>query len=98
MGIIRRSFDFLSVVLFLQLYKSLVHPVLKYCQSIWQLPHKIFCKETEDVQCCAMKLIPSMKDKEDPDRLAALKQTTKSRTPTEMKGYDRPLQVPTWYS
>ena len=64
--------DFLSVVLFLQLYKSLICPVLEYSHSVWQLHHKTLCNEIEEVQLHATKLIPSIKDKECPDRLAAL--------------------------
>ena len=61
MGIIRRSFDYLSPDIFTQLYKSLVRPVLEYGHSVWQPRHKTLCKEAEKVQKRATKLIGCIK-------------------------------------
>jgi hypothetical protein len=71
-GIIRRTFDFLTPEVFVQLYKSLVRPVLEYGHSVWQPRHKNLCIELEDVQRRATKLIGSLKDKPYPERLAEL--------------------------
>ena len=49
-GIIRRTFDFLSEELFVQLYKTLVRPVLEYGHSAWQPNSKQLCQNLEDVQ------------------------------------------------
>ena len=72
-GIIRRSFDFLSEKLFVQLFKTLVRPVLEYGHVIWQPYNKTQCAEIEDVQRRATKLLSSLRDKEYPERLVALR-------------------------
>jgi hypothetical protein len=73
MGIIRRSFDYLSPDIFTQLYKSLVRPVLEYGHSVWQPRHKTLCKEVEKVQKRATKLIGCIKNMSYQERLAVLK-------------------------
>ena len=72
-GIIRRTFDFLSEELFVQLYKTLVRPVLEYGHSAWQPNSKQLCQNLEDVQRRATKLISSLKNLSYPDRLKRLK-------------------------
>jgi hypothetical protein len=71
-GIIRRTFDFLTPSTFVQLYKSLVRPILEYGHSVWQPRHKTLCMELEDVQRRATKLVGNLQDKPYPERLAAL--------------------------
>eukprot|EP00745_Piridium_sociabile_P038620 TRINITY_DN7074_c0_g1_i4.p1 TRINITY_DN7074_c0_g1~~TRINITY_DN7074_c0_g1_i4.p1 ORF type:complete len:223 (+),score=50.00 TRINITY_DN7074_c0_g1_i4:280-948(+) len=75
-GIIRRTFDFLSNDLFVQLYKSLVRPILEYGHSVWQPHHKTLCSEVEDVQRRATKLLATLRDKPYPERLAILRLPT----------------------
>ncbi|XP_018006340.1 uncharacterized protein LOC108664286 [Hyalella azteca] len=70
-GVIRRTFDFLTPETFVQLFKSLVQPVLEYAHSVWQLQHKTLCADLEDVQRRATKLIASLKDKPYQERLVA---------------------------
>ncbi|CAM1295272.1 Uncharacterised protein r2_g444 [Pycnogonum litorale] len=72
LGIIRRSFDFLTPAVFIQLYKSIVRPILEYGHTAWQPRHKSLCCEVEDVQRRATKFISSLKDKPYPERLTAL--------------------------
>ena len=72
-GIIRRSFDFLSERLFVQFFKSLVRPILEYGHVIWQPYNKTQCAEIEDVQRRATKLLSSLRDNEYPERLAVLR-------------------------
>ena len=72
LGIIRRSFDFLTPAVFIQLYKSLVRPILEYGHTAWQPRHKTLCGELEDVQRRATKLIVSLKEKPYPERLTTL--------------------------
>ena len=50
LGIIRRSFDYLTAEMFIRLYKALVRPILEYGHSVWQPHHKTLCAELEDVQ------------------------------------------------
>ncbi|KAL8614437.1 hypothetical protein ACOMHN_007773 [Nucella lapillus] len=71
-GIIRRTFDYLSNDLFAQLYKSLVRPILEYGHSVWQPHHKTLCSEVEDVQRRATKLLAPLRDKPYPERLMIL--------------------------
>ncbi|KAK7094204.1 hypothetical protein V1264_007857 [Littorina saxatilis] len=72
-GIIRRSFEHLDREVFVQLYKSLVRPILEYGHSVWQPQQKLLCKEIEDVQRRATKLISALSEKTYPERLAILK-------------------------
>ena len=71
--IICRTFDFLSEELFVQLYKTLVRPVLEYGHCAWQPNSKQLCQNLEDVQRQATKLISPLKDLTCPDRLKRLK-------------------------
>lgn len=72
-GIIRRSFDFLDEKLFLQLYKSLVRPILEYGHSVWQPWQKTLQSDIENVQRRATKLLPMIRDLPYSERLEALK-------------------------
>ena len=72
LGIIQCTFDYLSNDLFLQLYKSLVGPILKYGHSVWQLHHKTLCSKVKNVQHRATKLLAPLRDKPYPERLAIL--------------------------
>ncbi|CAI9719751.1 RNA-directed DNA polymerase from mobile element jockey-like [Octopus vulgaris] len=72
LGVIRRSFDFITPVIFIQLYKSLVHPILEYGHTIWQPRHEAVCCELENVQRRVTKLIASLKEKPYLERLVAL--------------------------
>jgi hypothetical protein len=72
-GIIRRTFDHLTEKTFVQLYKSMVRPLLEYGHCVWQPQLKTLCSDIEDVQRRATKLISSLKDKPYPERLKALK-------------------------
>ena len=73
LGIIRRSFDFLTEKTFVQLYKSMVRPVLEYGQSVWQPALKKLTQDVEDVQRRATKMIGKLKDKPYAERLEVLK-------------------------
>ncbi len=73
LGVIRRSFDFLNEDLFVQLYKTIVRPILEYGHSVWHPHHKTLCKEVEDVQRRATKLLASLREKPYPERLATLR-------------------------
>ena len=75
-GIIRRTFDFLSNDLFVQLYKSLVRPILEYGHSVWLPHHKTLCSDIEDVQRRATKMLATIRDKPYPERLEILKLPT----------------------
>ena len=73
LGIIRRSFDHLTDCTFIQLYKTLVRPMVEYGHSVWQPSQKTLQQEVEDVQRRATKLIGKLKDKPYEERLKTLK-------------------------
>ena len=73
LGVIRRSFDFLTDSTFIQLYKSMVRPMLEYGQSVWQPAQKMLRQDVEDVQRRATKMIGKLKDKPYSERLKILK-------------------------
>lgn len=72
-GVTRRSFNHLTVSMFLQLYKSLVRPLLEYGHCVWQPQLKGLCSDVEDVQRRATKLLASLREKTYPETLKALK-------------------------
>jgi len=76
LGVIRRSFDYLTKKTFVQLYKSLVRPILEYGHCVWQPHLKSLCSDIEDVQRRATKLISNLRDKPYPERLKILKLPT----------------------
>ena len=74
LGVVRRSFNYLSDRTFVQLYKALIRPMLEYGHSVWS-PHcwqKGLQKDVEDVQRRATKLIGKLKEVPYPDRLRKL--------------------------
>ncbi|KAK3766990.1 hypothetical protein RRG08_058905 [Elysia crispata] len=73
LGVIRRSFDHLTDHTFVQLYKALVRPILKYGHSVWQPVLETLQQDIEDVHHRATKLIGHLKDKPYPERLSILK-------------------------
>ena len=72
-GLIRRSFDYLNERMFVTLFKSLVRPLLEYGHCVWQPTDKQLCKEIENVQRRATKLLSHLKDLSYPERLRKLK-------------------------
>ena len=73
LGVIRRSFDYLTDQTFIMLYKSMVRPMLEYGQPVWQPSQKMLRQELEDVQRRATKMIAKLKNKPYSERLAILK-------------------------
>ena len=73
LGIIRRTFEHLSDRTFVQLYKTMVRPILEYGHSVWHPSQKTLQKEIEDVQRRATKLISRLKDKPYSERLKTLR-------------------------
>ena len=69
----RRTFDHLTDKTFVQLYKSLIRPMLEYGHSVWSPDQKTLQREVEDVQKRATKLISRLKDKPYHQRLQELK-------------------------
>ena len=66
--VIRRTFDYHSDRTFVQLYKTLVRPIVEYGHSVWHPAQKTLQKDIEDVQRRATKLIGRLKDKPYPER------------------------------
>ena len=73
LGIIKRSFDYLSAEVFVHLYKALVRPHLEYGNVIWSPFLKRQSVAIEKVQRRATRLISNIKDLPYEQRLATLK-------------------------
>ena len=80
-GIIRRTFDHLTEQTFIELYKSLVRPLLEYGHCVWQPIHTTLCSDVEDAQRRATKLLSSLKDKTIPREAKGI-EATLSGTPS----------------
>ena len=75
-GVIRRSFDYLTPIMFVQLFKGLVRPILEYGHCIWkpdEKKQKGLCADIERVQKRATKMLSQLKDLPYPERLRRLK-------------------------
>lgn len=71
-GLIRRSFSFLSCYLFRKLYIAFVRPHLEYAQAVWA-PHSAkLIKMIENVQIRATKLVDGLGSLDYPGRLKKL--------------------------
>ena len=69
MGIIRRTFDYLDQNMFLQLFKSLVRPLIETSVAVWAPYKKTYIAELERVQRRATKQLPGLKHLEYLERL-----------------------------
>ena len=58
----RRGFINLNESILLQLYKSMVQPILEYGNVIWGLHYVLDQCKLEGAQRCATKLVPSLRD------------------------------------
>jgi ribonuclease P/MRP protein subunit RPP40 len=76
LGMIKRSFCYLSKDVVLKLYKSLVRPHLKYCVQAWRPYLKKDIELIEGVQRRATKSIKSLKDETYENRLKKLHLTS----------------------
>ena len=68
MGIIRRTFEYLDQNMFLQLFKSLVRPLIETSVAVWA-PYKTDIAELERIQRRATKQVPDLKHLEYSERL-----------------------------
>ena len=73
LGVIRRTFDFISKNIFSKLYKSLVRSHLEYGNVIWSPYLKRQSIQIESVQRRATKLVPECKNMSYTQRLKYLK-------------------------
>ena len=74
-GVIRRSFDYLTPATFKQLFTSMVRPILEYGHCVWkpnENSQKGLCKELENVQRRATKMLGTLKNLPYPERLRRL--------------------------
>ena len=69
LGIIHRTFTYLSQEMFLSLYKAMVRPHLEYASVIWSTLYKKDKITLENTQRRATRLVPSVKGKTYSDRL-----------------------------
>ena len=74
-GLIRISFECIDAEMFLNLYNSLVRPLLEYCVQAWSPHLERDITLLENVQRRATKIVKDLRNAEYPDRLKALKLT-----------------------
>jgi len=72
-AIISKSFECLDINSLPRLYKALVHPVIEYANSIWGPFYIGDQRMLEEVQKCATRIIPSLRDLPYSERLAHLR-------------------------
>ena len=96
-GIIKRTFEYLTIENFKILYKSQVRPVLEYCTDIWYPTYAKDMVEVEKVQKRATKLVKGLEHKPYSERLRELdipsmeyrrNRTDLIQTFRILKGYD----------
>ena len=69
----RRGFiNLINESVLLQLYKSMVRPILEYGNVIWGLHYVLDQRKLEGVQRRTTKLVPSLRDESYTDRLISL--------------------------
>ena len=73
LGLIWRTFEHKEEKMMLQLYKSLVRPILEYANQAWAPHLQKDIEAIENVQRRATRMIPGLKDKTYPERLRHLK-------------------------
>ena len=71
-GLIRRSFSYLSCYLFRKLYLTFVRPHLEYAQVVWSPHSKKLVNMLENVQIRATKLVDGLSSLDYPERLRKL--------------------------
>ena len=74
-GLIKISFECIDTEMFLNLYNSLVRPLLEYCVQSWSPHLERDITLLENVQRRATKIVKDLRNKEYPDRLRELKLT-----------------------
>ena len=72
LGLVRRSFKFVTRDVFLNLYKTLIRPLLDYCSCVWSLSTVAEIRLIEGVQRRAAKMIGDLKPFEYETRLKML--------------------------
>ena len=72
-GLVRRNFHIIDNEMFLLIYKSLIRPVLEYCNTVWTPIYKKDSRSLEQVQRRATKLVKNIRDCDYPTRLRLLK-------------------------
>ena len=72
LGMIRVSFVCLNIPMFLNMYTSLVRPLLEYCVQVWSPYKSKYIKLLEGVQRRATRLVPKLKNCTYDDRLKKL--------------------------
>ena len=71
-GLIKISFESIDKEMFLNLYKTLIRPLLEYCVQVWSPHYGKDITLLENVQRRATRIVKKAKDLEYPDRLTYL--------------------------
>ena len=76
LGMIKRTFTYLDIDSFVQLYKSLVRPHIDYCIQVWRPYLQKDIDALEKIQRRATRMLPVLREKSYEDRLKILNLTT----------------------
>ena len=76
LAIIYKTFDYIDVFIFKQIFKSLARPHQEYAAPVWSPHHEHLKTLIENVQRRATKKIPGFSELEYPERLRKLKMPT----------------------
>ena len=72
LGVIRRSFPHLEMGTLIDMYKSIVRPILEYGHSVWQHHLKGLRRDLDDVQRRATRTVADLRQLTYPQQLEAL--------------------------
>ena len=72
LGLIKKSFDYLDSDMLTKLFTAFVRPTLEYSNAVWGPFFVLDQRKVEKVQRRATRLLPSLRDKQYEERLAAL--------------------------
>ena len=71
-GLIKKSFEYLDSTMLIQLFSTLVRPILEYSNTIWGPHYTLDKRKIEKVQQRATRLLPHLHDKSYAERLTLL--------------------------
>ena len=72
LGLIKKSFDYLDLIMLTQLFSTLVRPILEYNNAVWGPHYTLDQRKIEKVQQRATRLLPQLQDKSYSEMLTLL--------------------------
>ena len=72
LGTIKRTFSYMDKIIFLNLYKALVHPQIEYTSTVWTVIYKKDCISIENVQRRVIRLVYGVRNLNHTERMKEL--------------------------